>query len=208
MNNLLSDTPLYIGFLAASLVMGTLHRRLSLSGSFFAILYCLPFTVMHETAHYAAAFLTGGRPFSFNVWPRREGKGWVLGSVNFVPTILSAAPTALAPLGWLVIGYHVMVLWAFRPVWVPEYLIVAVLYACSAACTPSWQDLKAAVKNPFSLFLWVVAAYMVITLWPAMSAVVGWIQNHLEGVSYTVGADSSPGPEDAVLDRLSHFISI
>lgn len=179
----MNSPPIIIGFLAASVVMGAVHRRLSSSGSFFAILYCLPFTVMHEMAHFMVALLTGGRPSSFSVWPRRAGGGWVLGSVTAVPTILSAAPTALAPLGWLAIGYFVMVLWDFRPVWVPEYLIVMVLYACSAACTPSWQDIKVALRNPFSLFMWVVAAYMAITLWPAMSTAAGWMQSSLEGVS-------------------------
>lgn len=127
---------------------------------------------MHETAHFVVAFLTGGRPSSFSIMPRRCEGGWVLGSVTAVPTILSAAPTALAPLGWLAIGYYVMMFWDFRPVWVPEYLIVVVLYASSAACTPSWQDFKVALKNPFSLLLWAGAAYVAITFWPALSASV------------------------------------
>ena len=164
MNASLHSQPAIIGFLAASVIMGVLHRRLSSSGSFVALLYCLPFTIMHELAHYMVALLTGGRPSSFSVWPRRAGGGWILGSVNAVPTVLSAAPTALAPLGWLAIAYYVMVLWDFRPVWVPEYFIVVVLYACSAACTPSWQDIKVAVRNPFSLILWVGAAYMALNL--------------------------------------------
>lgn len=161
---------LIFGFLALAVVMGALHRRISSSGTFVAILYCLPFTVMHESAHYLVALLTGGRPSSFSVLPRRTGGGWVLGSVNAVPTMLSAVPTALAPLGWLAVGYYLMVFWEFRPVLVPEYLLVAVLYACSAACAPSWQDLKVAIRNPLSLFLWVGAAYLVIAFWPAMSA--------------------------------------
>jgi hypothetical protein len=169
---LLHSPPLVIGYLAASVVMGALHRRLFSSGSLIAILYCLPFTVMHEMAHLMVALLTGGRPSSFNIWPKRTGGGWVLGSVNAVPTILSAAPTALAPLGWLVIGYYVIVYWEFRPAWMPEYLIVVVLYACSAACTPSWQDIKVAIRNPFSLLLWMGAAFMAKTLWPAMSSAV------------------------------------
>ena len=169
MNSLLHGPPGIAGFLAVSVVMGALHRRLSSSGSFLAILYCLPFTVMHETAHYMVALLTGGRPSSFSVWPRRAGGGWVLGSVSAVPTLLSAAPTALAPLGWLAIGYYLMLLWDLRPVRVPEYLIVAVLYACSAACTPSWQDVRVAIRNPLSLFLWAGAAYLAVTVWPAMS---------------------------------------
>lgn len=162
MINLLSDIPPIISFSVVSLVMGTLHRRLSSSGSFFAILYCLPFTVMHEMAHFVAALLTGGRPSSFSVWPRREGGGWVLGSVNVVPTILSAAPTALAPMGWLAIGYYTMVSWDIRPVWMPEYLIVGILYACSAACTPSWQDIRVVLKHPVSLLLWVGTAFIAL----------------------------------------------
>lgn len=164
LNTLPHSPPLLIAFLAASVVMGAVHRRLSSSGSFIAILYCLPFTFMHEAAHYVVALLTGGRPSSFSIWPRRTAGGWVLGSVNTVPTILSAAPTALAPLGWLVIGYYVMVFWDFRPAWMPEYLLVAFLYACTASSTPSWQDIKVAASNPFSLILWTGGAYMMFQL--------------------------------------------
>ncbi len=160
----LHSPPFIIAFLIASVVMGAIHRRLSSSGSYLAILYCLPFTIMHELSHFVVAFLTGGRPSSFSVWPRRSGNGWVLGSVNSVPTLLSAAPTALAPLGWLVIGYYSMQYWNMRPAWVPEYLIVVVIYACTAACTPSWQDIKIALTHPFSLMIYVAAAYIIITV--------------------------------------------
>jgi hypothetical protein len=138
---------------------------LSSSGSIFALIYCLPFTIMHEASHFLVALLTGGRPSSFSIWPRRTANGWLLGSVTAVPTLLSAAPTALAPLGWLVIGYYVMLLWDVRPQWVPEYLVAVVMYACSAACTPSWQDIRVALKHPFSLALWGGGAYLVATLW-------------------------------------------
>jgi hypothetical protein len=144
--------------------MGAIHRRISSSGSYLAILYCLPFTIMHELSHFVAAFLTGGRPSSFSVWPRRSGNGWVLGSVSSVPTLLSAAPTALAPIGWLVVGYCSMQFWGMRPVWVPEYLIVVLIYACTAACTPSWQDIKIVMTHPFSLMIYVAAVYIIITI--------------------------------------------
>ena len=167
MNSLLQGPPGIAGFLAVSVVMGALHRRLSSSGSFPAILYCLPFTVMHEAAHFVVALLTGGRPSSFCVWPRRVGGGWVLGSVTAVPTLLSAAPTALAPLGWLAISYYLLLHWDLRPAEVPEYLVVAVLYACIAACTPSWQDIRVAIRNPLSLILWAGGAYLAVTVWRA-----------------------------------------
>lgn len=158
------STPFVIGYLAAALLLGALHRRLSSSGSLITVLFCLPFTIMHETAHFMAALVTGGRPASFRVWPRRAGRGWVLGSVAAVPTILSAAPTALAPLGWLVIGYYVTLLWDIRPLWLPGYLIGVILYACAAACSPSWQDLKVALSHPLSLALWLGVAYLLVTL--------------------------------------------
>jgi hypothetical protein len=153
---------LITGYLTASIVMGAIHRRLSTSGSFIAILYSLPFTFMHEMSHFVAAFITGGRPSSFSIWPRRSKNGWVLGSVCSVPTLLSAAPTALAPLGWLVIGYYSMALWDVRPVWMPESLLVVILYACTAACTPSRQDITVALTHPFSLLLWTAIAYTAI----------------------------------------------
>lgn len=180
MNSLLHSAPRVIGFLVVAAGMGAIHRHLSSSASFIAILYCLPFTLMHELSHFVAAFLTGGRPSSFSIWPRRAGGGWVLGSVNAVPTILSAVPTALAPLGWLVIGYYLLQYWDSRPVWVPEYLIVVALYACTAACTPSWQDIKVAMRNPLSLILWVGVVCLVIYLRPVMSLspIVGLLQSN------------------------------
>jgi hypothetical protein len=153
-----------IGFLALSLVMGAIHRYLSSSGSFLAVLYCLPSTFMHETAHFMVALLTGGQPSSFSIWPRRAGGGWILGSVNTSGTIISVVPTALAPLGWLVVGYYVMLLWDLRPVWIPGYFLIVILYLCSAACTPSWQDIKVMFKYPLSLLLWILVAYGVVLL--------------------------------------------
>ena len=164
MNSLISDAYLLVGFIVVSMVMGAIHRRLTSSGSILAVLYCLPFTILHELTHFLVAFFTGGRPSSFSVWPKRVGQGWVLGSVSSVPTIISAAPTALAPLLLLALGYYAMSLWAIRPPWVPEYLILGILYACSAACIPSWQDMKVALKHPFSLLLWVSVAYIVLRL--------------------------------------------
>jgi hypothetical protein len=51
-----------------------------------------------------------------------------------------------------------------RPAWVPEYLIVVVLYACTAACTPSWQDIKIALTHPLSLMIYSAAAYIIIAI--------------------------------------------
>jgi hypothetical protein len=172
LDKVLHNNSLIIGFLVLSIVLGVLHRRLSSSGSILALIYCLPFTIMHELSHFMVALITGGRPSSFSIWPRRTVNGWLLGSVSAVPTLLSAAPTALAPLGWLIAGYYVMKYWDVRPQWLPEYYILVILYACSAACMPSWQDINVAIKHPFSLALWGGGGYLAVMLWTKL-AVMG-----------------------------------
>ena len=69
-----------------------------------------PGTLAHEFLHYLAGLLTGARPVSLTIIPRKQTDGtWVLGEVAFarlrwwnsVPVGL--APLALFPLGgWLV----------------------------------------------------------------------------------------------------------
>jgi hypothetical protein len=39
----------------------------------------LPGTLLHEMSHFLVAALTGGRPSSFSVIPRRVGAAYVLG---------------------------------------------------------------------------------------------------------------------------------
>ncbi len=153
---LISDTRALLGYLILSLILGACHRRITSSSSFLVILYCLPFTIMHETAHLLAAFFTGGHPSSWSIMPHRKGGGWVLGSVASVPNLLSACPTALAPLVWLLVGYGAMVYWERRPLWLPDYLLPLILYGCAAACVPSRQDFRILLKYPFSLLLWTV----------------------------------------------------
>lgn len=127
----------------------------------------LPITIMHELAHYMAALLLGGKPIGFTLWPKRENGTWRLGSVTAKVTILSAAPTALAPLLWLLVAG---VLMAGRAGLAGESLsmlcgIYVAAYMCAAASIPSWQDLKVAITHPLSLILWVailVAADFVI----------------------------------------------
>ena len=62
------------------------------------MLFVVPGTMAHELAHYLVAIVTGGRPAPISLWPRREGDGWVMGSVSFCPNLLNGALVALAPL--------------------------------------------------------------------------------------------------------------
>jgi hypothetical protein len=122
---------------------------------------------MHELAHFVMALLLGGKPSGLSLWPRREGGGWRLGSVTARATLLSAAPTALAPLLWLPLGG---ILLSFRSEVAGESLarlcgVYLAVYLCVAASIPSWQDLNVAITHPLSLLFWgtlFVAAHYVI----------------------------------------------
>ena len=132
------------------------HRQVAKNGAFFLVLTNLPITVMHEMAHYTAALLLGGRPVGFSLWPKRENGMWRLGSVTARVTVLSAAPTALAPFAWLIIGGFLL---AGRVSLAGESIpllcgIYLATYMCIAASIPSWQDLKVAITHPLSLMLW------------------------------------------------------
>ncbi len=143
--------------LAAPLVLiGIVHRRIAQKGAFFLVVSNLPITIMHELAHYASALLLGGRPVGFNLWPKLKNGTWQLGSVTARATVLSAAPTALAPLVWFLVG--VLLLVERNTLAEGSILMLCGLYGavylCVAASIPSWQDIKIALSNPLSLMLW------------------------------------------------------
>lgn len=137
-------------------LIACIHRQIARRGSFLLVLSNLPITIMHELAHISVALLLGGRPSGFSLWPKRELGGWRLGSVTARATLLSAAPTALAPLLWLLAG---VLLLAFRSELAGDSLsqlggVYLGAYLCTAASIPSWQDLNVAVTHPLSLLFW------------------------------------------------------
>jgi uncharacterized membrane protein YhaH (DUF805 family) len=149
--------------IAPLVLMGCIHRRLSARGSFLLVISNLPVTIMHEAAHYAVATLLGGKPTGFTLWPKRNGGRWILGSVAAQASLLSAAPTAFAPLLWLLPGWILLIQrhhlsgYSLKL----QCLMYLAVYLCVAASVPSCQDLKVAVSHPSSLLLWtaiVVAA--------------------------------------------------
>ena len=152
---------------AVLVLIGTVHRRIAQTGTFFLLLTNLPITILHEAAHYTTALLLGGKPTGFRLWPQRVKGGWRLGSVNARVTVISAAPTALAPLIWLCAAGMLLIKRAALaggslPTLCGIYLAA---YICSAAGIPSWQDIKVAVRHPVSFLLWsaiLVAADFVI----------------------------------------------
>jgi len=100
--------------------------------------------------------ILGGQPTGFSLWPKLENGIWRLGSVTARLTVISAAPTALAPLVWLSVAWLLL---AERTALAGESLpalcgIYLGGYVCVAASIPSWQDIKVAITHPLSLLFW------------------------------------------------------
>jgi len=110
-------------------------------------LLSLPGTIAHELAHLFVGFLLHARPHRFSIWPRRHGKGWMLGSVSFRNlglfngAFVALAPLLLLPIAWLCL-VHVLI-----PLWIDDHwgwwLFAGYLAATAFfAALPSFQDMK------------------------------------------------------------------
>lgn len=142
-------------YLAPSLALALVIRRLSARHPFF-FLFTLAGTVCHELAHFGVGLLTGARPATFTVIPRRVGKGWELGSVSLTRVRwYNAAPAALAP--FLIVALPFLVaLWRTRPGWrfEPVDLLLAFVVAPQfLACWPSAVDWKISLRSWPYLFI-------------------------------------------------------
>lgn len=151
-------------------MLGALQGRADRVGPFWQILIRLPGTLLHETAHLLVAFLTGGRPSSFTIVPRRtittsaDGsvrQAWVLGSVTLSnPSIISAFPSGLAPLlllpsAWLL--YRNWFTW-FTPDLTHTLLMYVTVVVCIGSSLPSSHDLSVAFSRPVGVLLYALLA--------------------------------------------------
>jgi len=139
------------------IVLATLQGRVDRAGAFWQIGWALPGTVLHEFAHLVVAALTGAQPAGFTIVPRRDPScrsRWILGSVSIrKPGPLSALPSAMAPLGLVVVAYYLYLHWF---AWFPKDLPHTVLryvavYVFSYSAVPSDQDVKIALSSPLGV---------------------------------------------------------
>ena len=142
-------------FLAALVAMLGLFHWLRRFFWVFSVLV-LPGTFVHEACHLVLGLLLNGGPVGFNLLPRREGKGWAMGSVSFRHlTWYNAFFIGMAPLLMLPAAYG-LARWrlAGLPVFgwreaLAIYLIANLVYAA----WPSWQDCKLAARSPIGWLL-------------------------------------------------------
>lgn len=124
-----------------------------------------PGTLAHELLHYVAGLLTGARPVSLTIIPRKETGGiWVLGEVAFarlrwwnsVPVGL--APLALLPLAtWLAAQSIALPLLDWSGAGLKQLTVLCVLSAW-----PSRQDWSHASAG---LFVWLLIAALLFAAW-------------------------------------------
>ncbi len=121
-------------------------------------LMALPGTFCHELCHWVLGKLLNGQPLHFTVLPRREGRGFILGSVGFANLRwYNAFFVGLAPLLMLPLAYGLF-LWrldAMPSLGWPEAAMVFLLANIVFGSLPSGQDLRIAARSPIG---WVLLA--------------------------------------------------
>ncbi|PWF47702.1 hypothetical protein [Massilia glaciei] len=120
-------------YLLPSAGLALVIRALAGSHPFFFV-FTVAGTVCHELAHFWVGWLTGARPSSLSVIPRRAGQHWQLGSVTLTRVRwYNAAPAALAP--FLIIALPFAVAWwRTGPGWRFELADLAI----ALALAPQW----------------------------------------------------------------------
>lgn len=144
-----------------------------------ALLWRLPATVLHETAHWVTAWLLLARPSHISVWPapRRRPRSraasappetdpGTAGHVTFEANTWTAGLVALAPL-WLLLPPCLLV---WLGLWVPKCVastplcmaLGLLLAVCWQACWPSPQDWALAVRYPGGAALLALAGWLAV----------------------------------------------
>ena len=143
-------------YLVPSAALAFLIRLLAGAHPFF-FLFTVAGTICHELAHYAVGLLTGARPTSLTIIPRRVGRNWELGSVTLTRVRwYNAAPAALAPfliiaLPFLVARWRTVPGWTFHPA---DLAIAFALAPQFLSFWPSAVDWRIALRSwPYLLII-------------------------------------------------------
>lgn len=134
----------------------------------FYIALVWPGTLAHEALHYIAGLLTGARPMSFSVLPRRSPEGgWILGSVTFARLCWwNSLPVGLAPLTLIPVGLGLFV---YSASW-PELSATSGSWKfaaaqCLIAGSPSAKDWAHAIPGLMILTAISVGAIWLLRAW-------------------------------------------
>jgi hypothetical protein len=153
-----------LGYLAGTAAMLWLMNQARRSFWLFSLL-ALPGTLCHEACHWVIGKLLNGRPIHLTVIPRREGHGFVLGSVAlqnlrwYNAFFIGLAPLALLPLAY---GLFLWRLGGNPGFGWPEAVMLYLLANLLFGSMPSWQDLRMAARSPIG---WLLLAGVLVWGW-------------------------------------------
>ncbi|MBR2299043.1 MAG: hypothetical protein IJ870_00520 [Alphaproteobacteria bacterium] len=125
-------------------------------------------TLLHEMSHFLVGLFLNAHPSRFDLFPKKQGGGYVMGSVGFQNIrFYNAVPASLAPLLLLVIGYYFNI-WFFKNIHVNYLNYILYLFLQTIIienAIPSSTDFKVAFSYPFGvLFYAFIFVFSVIYL--------------------------------------------
>ena len=99
--------------------------------------------------------ITNGRPSNFNIIPKRDEEGWVLGSVTSNNSVwYNQALIALAPLSLFVFSIFFLELSILNEVILVNLIFkIYILANLIEGAIPSFTDFSLAIKKPFGIML-------------------------------------------------------
>lgn len=127
------------------------------SNIYMSALVNIPGTFLHEMSHFIVGLIFNACPTRFDLFPKKQGDCYVMGSVGFRNVnFYNAIPSALAPLLLLIIGYYFNG-WFFLNIKVTyfsyiSYVLLQTIIIENAV--PSRQDFKVAFSYPLGFLLY------------------------------------------------------
>lgn len=127
------------------------------SNIYMSAIVNIPGTFLHETAHFLVGLILNAYPTRFDLFPKKVGDSYVMGSVGFRNIqFYNAVPAALAPLLLLIAGYYFN-MWFFENIKINYINYIGYVFLQTVIienAVPSSTDFKVAFSYPLSVLLY------------------------------------------------------
>lgn len=154
-------------FLMTAVIVLSCFRHRTYRNIYLASLINMPGTVLHEMSHFIVGLLLGAQPTRFNLFPKKNGDSYVMGSVSFRNIrFYNAFPAAMAPLLLLLLAYAVNVYFMRLPavnLW--QYLLFILLETIIIEnAVPSPTDFRVAFSSLLGVLLYGVLIFLLLSV--------------------------------------------
>lgn len=152
-------------FLMTAVIVLSCFRHRTYRNIYLAALINMPGTILHEMSHFIVGLLLGAQPTRFNLFPKKNGDAYVMGSVSFRNIrFYNAFPAAMAPLLLLALAYAVNLYFMHLPsvnLW--QYLLFILLETIIIEnSVPSPTDFRVAFSSLLGVVLY--GAFLLLLL--------------------------------------------